>query len=150
MTAGQIATPYRQIRPSLLVAALIVTFGVGLLTGVVATRTVGQDAQGAATLSSSATLPVAAPAAYPASRSAISADGQDIQLGSRFSSATIPVAAGPVALRSRITADGQDIQLGAGSGSAAVLPATAAYPALRSSITADGQDIRLGSRFVGP
>ena len=38
MTAGQIAAPYRQIRTSLLVAALAVAFGLGLLIGLVAQR----------------------------------------------------------------------------------------------------------------
>ncbi len=38
MTAGQIAAPYRQIRTSLLVAALAVAFGIGLLIGLVAQR----------------------------------------------------------------------------------------------------------------
>ena len=47
MTAGQISTPHRQIRTSLLVTALAVTFGSGLLTGLLAPRTIGQDAQAA-------------------------------------------------------------------------------------------------------
>jgi hypothetical protein len=45
LTAGQISTPNRQIRTSLLVAVLAVTFGTGLLTGLLAPRTVGQGAQ---------------------------------------------------------------------------------------------------------
>jgi hypothetical protein len=47
LTAGQISTPYRQIRAPLLVAALAVTFGGGLLTGLLAPRTVGQGAEAA-------------------------------------------------------------------------------------------------------
>ena len=38
MTAGQIATSFRQIRTSLLVAALAAAFGLGLLIGLVAQR----------------------------------------------------------------------------------------------------------------
>ena len=38
MTAGQIAAPYRQIRTSLLLAALAAAFGLGLLIGLVAQR----------------------------------------------------------------------------------------------------------------
>ncbi len=51
MTAGQIATPYRQIRTPMLLAALIATFGIGLLTGLVASGTVGRGAQAAAIVS---------------------------------------------------------------------------------------------------
>jgi hypothetical protein len=47
LTAGQISTLYRQIRAPLLVAALAVTFGSGLLTGLLAPRTVGQGAEAA-------------------------------------------------------------------------------------------------------
>jgi len=47
MTAGQIATPYRQIRAPLLVAALAVTFGLGTLAGLAVPRTVGQAAEAA-------------------------------------------------------------------------------------------------------
>jgi len=164
LTAGQIATPYRQVRISLLVAALAVTFGVGLLTGLVAQRTVGLGAQAAANpggvavatgsgtyadalalhfakrdlqaAANAAAVPpsafVAAPAAVGAIRSVITADGQDIQLGTRFGSAALPVAAGPVVVRSAISADGQDIQLGA-------LVSTAA-----------GQNIQPATRYGGP
>ncbi len=48
MTAGQITAPYRQIRTSLLVAALAVTFGMGLLAGLAVPRTAGQVAHAAA------------------------------------------------------------------------------------------------------
>ena len=51
MTAGQIAAPHRQIGTPLLVGALIVAFGVGLVTGLVAPRTVGQSAPAAVTVS---------------------------------------------------------------------------------------------------
>ncbi len=167
MTAGQIATPYRQVRISLLVAALAVTFGVGLVTGLVAQRTVGLGAQtvanpgGVAVATGSSTYAdrlalhfakrdlqaaanaaavppsafVAAPAAVGAIRSVITADGQDIQLGTRFGSATLPVAAvaaGPVVVRSAISADGQDIKLGA------------------LASTATRQAIHLATRFGGP
>jgi hypothetical protein len=47
LTAGQISTPYRQIRAPLLVAALAVTFGIGLLAGLAVPRTVGQVADAA-------------------------------------------------------------------------------------------------------
>ena len=71
MTAEQIATPYRQIRTPLLFAALIATFGIGLLTGLVASGTVGQGAQAAAIVSavqqpSALAVPLAGiPAAAP-------------------------------------------------------------------------------------
>ncbi|MGO9180648.1 MAG: hypothetical protein ACLQHS_15505 [Candidatus Limnocylindrales bacterium] len=166
MTAGQIATPYRQVRISLFIAALAVTFGVGLVTGLVAQRTVGLGAQtaanpgGVAVATGSGTwadrlalhfakrdLQAAAavgavnkPSAFVAAqaadqvavRSAITADGQDIQLGTRFGSATLPVAAGPVVIRSAISADGQDIKLGA------------------LASTATRQAIHLAARFGGP
>jgi hypothetical protein len=45
MTAGQFATPHRQVQASMLVAALVVAYGVGLLTGLVVPRTVGQETQ---------------------------------------------------------------------------------------------------------
>ena len=38
MTISQIGMPYRQVRTSLLVAALLVTFGVGLLAGLNVSR----------------------------------------------------------------------------------------------------------------
>jgi hypothetical protein len=57
MTAGQIATPYRQSRTPLFVAAVIIAFGIGLVTGLVGPRTIGQGAQAAATVGA-----VAAPA----------------------------------------------------------------------------------------
>ena len=44
MTAGQITAPYRQIRTSLLLAALAVAFGLGLLVGLVAQRTANPGA----------------------------------------------------------------------------------------------------------
>ena len=47
MTAGNIATPLRQIHAPLLVAALAVTFGIGLLAGLAVPRTVGQVAEAA-------------------------------------------------------------------------------------------------------
>ena len=47
MTAERIATPYRQVRTTVLVGALAVTFGVGLLGGLVVPRTIGPTAQGA-------------------------------------------------------------------------------------------------------
>jgi hypothetical protein len=45
MTAGQITAPYRQIRTSLLLAALAVAFGIGLLVGLVAQRAPNPGAQ---------------------------------------------------------------------------------------------------------
>ena len=51
MTAGQFATPHRQVQASILVAALVVAYAVGLLTGLVVPRTVGQGAQIAGTVS---------------------------------------------------------------------------------------------------
>ncbi|MGO9180655.1 MAG: hypothetical protein ACLQHS_15540 [Candidatus Limnocylindrales bacterium] len=138
MTAGHIATPLRQIRTSLLVAAVIVTFGIGLLAGLNVSRIADQGTTAvpvaAAPFSSKALngpafqddrpaeradLAAAAPAAGvhtdQLDQSRITADGQDIRLGTPFDSVTLPVAAPeakPVAVRSRITADGQDIQLG--------------------------------------
>jgi hypothetical protein len=47
LTAGNIATPVRQIRAPLLGAALAVTFGIGLLAGLAVPRTVGQAAEAA-------------------------------------------------------------------------------------------------------
>jgi hypothetical protein len=44
VTAGQITAPYRQIRTSLLLAALAVAFGLGLLVGLVAQRTANPGA----------------------------------------------------------------------------------------------------------
>ena len=51
MTAGQFATPHRQVQASMLVAALVVAYAVGLLTGLVVPRTVGHGAQIAGTVS---------------------------------------------------------------------------------------------------
>lgn len=51
MTAGQFTTPHRQVQASMLVAALVVAYGVGLLTGLVVPRTVSQGAQIAGTVS---------------------------------------------------------------------------------------------------
>jgi hypothetical protein len=50
MTAGQIAAPYRQIRTSLLVAALAVAFGLGLLIGLVGQRAAITGGQAATTV----------------------------------------------------------------------------------------------------
>jgi len=73
---------HRQIRTSLFVAALAVTFGIGLLTGLVALRTVGQGAPTAA--HGGAVAAVTGGGTPVAARSRITADGQDIQLGTRF------------------------------------------------------------------
>ncbi len=51
MTAGQFATPHRQVQASMLVAALVVAYGVGLLTGLVVPRTVSQGTQIGGTVS---------------------------------------------------------------------------------------------------
>jgi hypothetical protein len=50
VTAGQIAAPYRQIRTSLLVAALAVAFGLGLLIGLVGQRAAITGGQAATTV----------------------------------------------------------------------------------------------------
>ena len=47
MTTGQVPKRYRQVRTTVLVGALAVTFGVGLLGGLVVPRTIGQTAQAA-------------------------------------------------------------------------------------------------------
>jgi hypothetical protein len=47
LTAGNIATPFRQIQAPLLVAALAATFAIGLLAGLAVPRTVGQAAEAA-------------------------------------------------------------------------------------------------------
>ena len=47
MTTGQVPKRYRQVRTTVLVGALAVTFGVGLLGRLVVPRTIGQTAQAA-------------------------------------------------------------------------------------------------------
>ena len=144
MTAGQIATPYRQIRTSLLVAAVIVTFGIGLLAGLNVSRIADHGT-------------TAAPdAAAPFSSKALNGPAfQDDRPAERAERAAAPPAAGvntDQLYRSRITADKQDIRLGTPFGSATLpVAGTEAKPvAVRSRITADGQDIQLGSRMVEP
>ena len=125
MTAGQIAAPYRQIRPSLLVAALVVTFAIGLLTGLAAQRVVGQGAQAAANPGGVA---VATGSGTFADRFASIRAKYQLQAAAAVGAVNKPSAfvaapaAGQVTVGSRITADGQDIQLGTRFGSAATLP----------------------------
>lgn len=100
MTVGQFATPYWQIRRPLLVAALIVAFGIGLLTGLVASRTVGQGTPTAATVSavqqpSAFTVPLAGVPA--AARQGIGAQDfrgpQDFRAAQDSQPAGVPAAA---------------------------------------------------------
>ena len=104
MTAGQIATPYRQIRTSLLFAAVIVTFGIGLLAGLNVSRIADHG---------TTTAPVAA---APFSSKALNGPAfEDDRPAERADLGAAARAAGVRTDRldrSRITADGQDIQLG--------------------------------------
>jgi hypothetical protein len=150
LTAGQIATPYRQVRPSLLVGALVVTFGIGLLTGLVAQRVVGQAAQAAG---NAGRVAAATGSGTYADTLALHFAKRDLQAAAAVGAVNKPSAfvaaptAGQVTVRSAISADGQDIKLGAGFGSATLpVAAAAAGPVVvRSAISADGQDIRLGA-----
>jgi hypothetical protein len=86
MTAGQIAAPYRQIRTSLLFAALAVAFGIGLLIGLVAQRAANPGALaitnvGAAAVVVGANSRAGAPAG-------ITGDGQNFRGEQDFRAAT--------------------------------------------------------------
>ncbi len=77
MTARQIAAPYRQIRTSLLVAALAVAFGVGLLIGLVAQRAVNPGTQAIANVGAPAA--VAGADSRAGAPAGITGDGQNFR-----------------------------------------------------------------------
>jgi hypothetical protein len=136
---------HRQIHTSLFVAALVVAFGIGLLTGLVALRTAGQGAPTVAHVSTvAAPVAVAPAAAWPG----LTANGQDLKLAALVGlisthptahvNAVAAPAVAPAAARSALTANGQDLKLAALVGS--IAPAAPAVA--RSAITANGQDIK--------
>jgi hypothetical protein len=86
VTAGQITAPYRQIRTSLLVAALAVAFGIGLLIGLVAQRAASP---GALAMTNSG-----APAAAAAANSRVGAPAVDTGAQNLRGSQDIRAAAG--------------------------------------------------------
>lgn len=90
MTAGQIAAPYRQLRTSLLVAALAVAFSLGLLLGLVAQR-VAISGGRAATI-----VGVPAAVAGANARAGAISDGQNFRGAQDFRAATGSVGVAPV------------------------------------------------------
>ena len=87
MTAGQMATPYRQIRAPLLVAALAVTFGLGTLAGLAVPRTVGQAAEAASTVRAVAATTGSGGQAF---RAALLRTNMDPELQASANAATAP------------------------------------------------------------
>jgi hypothetical protein len=99
MTAGQIAAPYRQIRTSLLFAALAVAFGIGLLIGLVAQRAANPGALaitnvGAAAAVAGANSRAGAPAAITGGAQSLRG-AQDFRAAAGVSSSDVTPARDP-------------------------------------------------------